>query len=206
MTNLDVMLIESRPGVAGRTAQALEEAGCRVHRCHEPGEPSFPCAALVDPGSCPIDGHVDVALLVRPRIAPRPSAIEDGAICAIRAGIPVVEQGTDVLDPFAPWLTLRTHRDGDALAACVKAVEFADAPLRREILQRTARLFEAAGISPVDVTVRTVRVGTGLEIHLDLPAPATRGLQHALAVRALDAVRAMRDRTVGRTDVHVHDP
>src|SRR3546814_9180958 len=64
---------------------------------HEPGEPAFPCKGLVDPSSCPLEGHIDVALLVRPRIAPRPTAVEDGVTCALRAGVPLVEDRKSVV-------------------------------------------------------------------------------------------------------------
>lgn len=205
MTNLDVLLIESRPGTTDRTASLLETAGHRVHRCHEPGAPSFPCKALIHAEDCPLDAHVDVALLVRSRISPRPTAVEDGVGCAIRAGIPVVEQGSDVLDPFAPWITRRIHRDDDVVAAVEQAVEFADAPLRREVLRRIAQLLHGAGMSESDVTVRVVHDGPGMEVHLELPGEPDRRLEHALSVRVLDALRSSASlRTVGHTRVFVH--
>lgn len=204
MTNLDVLLIESRPGVTQRTADLLEAAGHRVHRCHELGEPGFPCKAVADVETCPIDAHVDVALVVRPRIAPRPTSMEAGVSCAIRAGLPVVEQGSDVLDPFAPWVTRRVHRDEDVVAACEQAVEFADGPLRREVGRRIAQLLRSAGIAEDDVTVRVVHDGTGLEVHLELPGEPDRRLEHALSVRVLDAVRSASQRTAGHTGVFVH--
>jgi hypothetical protein len=204
MTNLDVLLIESRPGITARTTELLEMAGHRVHRCHDDGEPGFPCKAITDSTACPIDDHVDVALVVRPRIAPRPTSMEDGVSCAIRAGIPIVEQGTDVLDPFGPWVARRIHSDDDVVAACVEAVEFADSPLRREIKRRIAQLLHGAAIGENDVTVRVVHDGPNMEVHLDMPGPADRRLEHALSVRVLDAVRSTSARTVGHTDVFVH--
>src|SRR3546814_11583513 len=114
---MDVLLIQSRPGAARAAAESLEAAGHRVHLCHEPGEPAFPCKGLVDPSSCPLEGHIDVALLVRPRIAPRTTAVEDGVTCALRAGVPLVEQGSQVLAPYAPWVTLRPPPDANAVAA-----------------------------------------------------------------------------------------
>lgn len=201
---MDVLLIESRPGMAAATATMLEHAGHHVHRCHDPGEPAFPCKALSEPDGCPLDRPVDVALLVRPRVAPRPTAVEDGVSCAVRAGVPVVEHGPDILDPFAPWLTDRVHRSDEVLDACTRAVEFAGAPLRRDVARRTSPLLRAAGIDDADVVVRLVRLGARLEVHLDLPGPLDRGAQHAVAVRALDAVRDAKDRHAGQTDVHVH--
>ena len=42
-----------------------------------------------------------------------------------------------------------------------------------------------------------------LDVHLELPTTVTRGLEQALAVRVLDAVRSDA-RTYGKVDVHIH--
>src|SRR3546814_20188340 len=133
---MDVLLIQSRPGAARAAAESLEAAGHRVHLCHEPGEPAFPCKGLVDPSSCPLEGHIDVALLVRPRIAPRPTAVEDGVTCALRAGVPLVEPGSELLDPSGPWVTLRTHTDDAVVASCAEATQLRHDPLRPALLPR----------------------------------------------------------------------
>jgi hypothetical protein len=123
---LDVLLVEHRPGVGARDVQTLEEAGHRVQRCHsapwEDGERNrhdrHLCAALKE-GTCPLDLGVDVALLVRPRISPRPSIYEQGVTCAVRSGVPVVEAGPDALDPFAGVIDLRV--EFDVVDACETA-------------------------------------------------------------------------------------
>src|SRR5688572_4567734 len=154
MATHDVLLIESRPGIAEQTARDLAAAGHRVHRCHEQGMPAFPCTALTQPGSCPLDGHVDVALLVRSRVQPRPTQAEDGVSCAIRAGIPLVEQGTSTLDPFDPWVTRRISSANEVEAALDEAVDMADGPLRRDITARIRPLLERALLSAYDATIR----------------------------------------------------
>lgn len=127
--SLDVLVIESRPGSGSSDAGRLEAAGHRAHRCYpdvRPGPDPLPArdrylCTGVTKGSCPIDEGVDVALLVRRRVVPRPVAREAGVSCALRAGVPVVEDGPAVLDPFEPWLAGRVA--GDVVAACEVAAE-----------------------------------------------------------------------------------
>lgn len=75
-------------------ADQLEAAGHRVHRCyrtHEPRSARVPlrdrylCTGVID-GSCPLDDGMDVALLVRQRIATQPAAPEFGVSCAPPSG------------------------------------------------------------------------------------------------------------------------
>lgn len=77
-----------------------------------------------------------------------------------------------------------------------------EGPLRRAITGRTSALLGAAGIdaSAVDCTIDGGPVE--LLIHLGLPAPVGRGVEHALAVRVLDAVRST-GHTYGRVNVSV---
>ena len=89
---LDVLLLENRPGAGEIEQAALEEAGHRVHRCHPAGDREFACVGIVDGGTCPLDGQIDVTLLVRRGVSPRPTPFEDGVRCAIRHGTPIVEQ------------------------------------------------------------------------------------------------------------------
>jgi hypothetical protein len=55
------------------------------------------------------------------------------------------------------------------------------------------------------VQCRIEETGHRLDVHLDLPTAVTRGMEQALAVRVLDAVRSS-GRTFGNVDVHVHRP
>ena len=50
-----------------QSAAALEEAGFGVLRCHEPGAPAFPCNALIEGRTCPLDVGFDVVATVRAR-------------------------------------------------------------------------------------------------------------------------------------------
>src|SRR5690349_19225505 len=96
------LLLESDPRRGTEVEQALVSAGHTVLRCHEPGQPSFPCVGMADPQSCPLDspGGVDVAIVHRAHPHPRPTSFEDGVSCALRRKIPVVVAGTTALSPY----------------------------------------------------------------------------------------------------------
>lgn len=200
-TQLDVLVMESHTGTADLATAALEAAGHRVHRCHEPGDREFACTELVRPGSCPLNAPIDVALLVRRGVTPTPTVLEDGMRCAIRARVPVVEDGTESLDPFEPWLGRRVV-GGDVVGAVEAAAERAFEPLEREVLQRIEGLLSVAGIASERVTCRVMADWPRLLIHLDVAAAIETSVEQALAVRALDAVRS-RPSTVGSVDVKV---
>jgi hypothetical protein len=120
MTNtLEVLVIESHRGAAAAAVHDLEAAGHHVRRCYDEDRHGFPCRGVVDVAQCPLARHADVALLVRGRVAPHPTALEQGATCAIRAGIPLVEAGPAALDPFEHWLAARV--DHDVVATCEAA-------------------------------------------------------------------------------------
>ena len=48
---LDVLVVESHPGVADDAAAGLAASGHRVHRCHYAGFDAFPCVGVADPGA-----------------------------------------------------------------------------------------------------------------------------------------------------------
>ena len=202
-TTLDVLLIGGDE-VATEIAQAqLEARGHVVHRCHSPGRPAFPCVGMADPGGCPLVQGVDVALLVRRGVSDRARAEEDGARCALRAGVPLVEDGPDVLDPFREWLTDRVTDSDDLATVCARAAEQRWSELRMLIRERIAKLAEAAGTTAIDAACLIRASGGDLLVDLHLPVPLTRSMQQAFAVRVLDAVHAS-GRTFGQVDVNIH--
>ncbi len=196
MSSLDVLLVESHPGNANREAAALERAGHNVHRCHEPGSSGFPCTEISSPGSCPLDAGIDVTLLVR-RVAPHPTGLEQGVSCALRAGVPVIEDGPTILDPYEPHLSGRVT--GDVVTACEDAADRGWEPLREVILDRTAGMLADAGIARDEVEVAFHRRGADLRIELTGP-PTTNPIRQALGVRVLDALRTS-GRRFGQVDV-----
>jgi len=202
---LDVLVVESSPHAATTATAALEAAGHRVHRCHDDDHRGFACRGMTDDGGCPVEQGIDVALLVRTRVNPRPTPFDDGIRCAIRSGLPVVEDGPEILDPFGPWVTVRLEPGGDVVEACEAAVTAGYEPLRDRIQARIAPLAGAVGFDATAVRTRIERIGSSLDVHLDLPVAVPRSASQALAVRVLDAVRSM-GHTLGNVDVFVHDP
>jgi hypothetical protein len=205
MTNpLDVLMIESDSGIGSGPGSDLLEAGHRVHWCHDSFDHSFRCRGLQDPSTCPLERHVDVAFVARDGVSPRPTDLEGGVRCAIRAHVPIVEQGTEILDPYAPWVTERIGRGEDPVAACERAVGNAHGDLEERIRARIAGLLGASSIPAGDVHCRFRVTAQGLGIELVLPIEVSKRVKHALAVRVLDAVRSV-GRTYGRVNVEVTD-
>lgn len=201
---MDVLVLEHRRGAARSAVDELEAAGHRVHACHEPGEPAFPCRGVVDPTTCPLEGPVDVALVVRHRSHPTPSATESGVSCALRLGVPVVEDGPSALDPFEPWITARVGT-GSVIETCERAVDLAHDPILSDIAQRCAPLLADHGVDPSALTGALELTWPRLQVRLHLSEPSDPGLREAIAVRALDAVRIGR-RSYGTINVHVNGP
>lgn len=198
MATFDVLVVESTTGAAAQETTALEAAGHRVHRCHEPDEPGFPCRAVSGAGPCPLDEGIDVGLLVRRGIAPRPTDHEQGVGCIIRAGVPLVEEGSAILDPYEGYVTRRILGD-DVSATCAAAVDDSFVPLRAAIRSRIARLMAGAGHDAEDVTIDIRRKGNDLRVDLTGP-PVPEPVRQAIGVRVLDALRGER-RTFGTVDV-----
>ncbi|MEQ1785770.1 MAG: hypothetical protein ABL966_01860 [Acidimicrobiales bacterium] len=199
---LDILVMEAQPHTNDDAIAALEAAGHRLHRCHDADSTGFPCRGAVDRDACPVDLDLDVALLMRRGVRPHPSPLEAGATCAIRADVPIVEIGTDLLDPFAPWIARRIANPKEAPDACAEVASEQREPLRRAIHDRIAALLAAGNVDPGAVTCTISGASSTLEIHLELPHAVGLRLEHALAVRVLDAVRSS-GRTYGHIDVSV---
>ena len=204
-TTLDVLLLESQSRAGDAASAVLEAAGHRVQRCFDEPSFGFPCRGMLDPRECPVERPVDVALLVRRRVAPRPTPYEGGVRCAIRAGVPIVEYGTELFDPYAPWVGTRIESIADVVPACVAAAQQTLAPLRRAITDQIRALLDAAEVDREAVRQIIDTNGPSMVVHLHLPAPVSRSLEQALAVRVLDAVRS-HGRTLGSIDVAIHAP
>lgn len=189
---LDVLVIESRRGAAGRVGDALSGAGHRVHRCYDEGTDEFPCRGLVEADACPLDTGVDVAVLVRPRPDAHPTPYESGVTCALRAQVPVVEAGVHPLDPYEPWLAGRVvdARDTAAVvAAASAAVEDMLDERSRDVVRGLGPLLANLGLTPEQVGCRVEYAADRAVIRLVLPADVDEADGQALAVRATDVLR-----------------
>ena len=125
---MDVLVLESDPGAAELAVALLTAAGHRVSRCHEPGARAFPCVAL-DSGRCPLEADsIDVVLTVRGHANPRPSALEDGVVCALRHHTPVVVAGSTVFNPYEQFGA--SVAGPDVVDACEEAAQAETASAR----------------------------------------------------------------------------
>jgi hypothetical protein len=190
---LDVLVIESRRRAGREADDALAAAGHRIHRCYEDDAGEFPCRGLLDPGSCPLDQGVDVALLVRSRPDPRPTPHESAVTCALRARVPLVEVGDHPLDPYDPWIAARVadrHDHGAIAAACTAVVEERLNEQSLQIVDMLGPLLASLDVTPDQVACRVEYEDDRATISLGLPSHVDDAGRHALAVRAADALRA----------------
>lgn len=197
MTHLDVLVVESRPGAARHEKAALEAAGHTVHTCHEPHAPGFPCRALDDAAVCPLDGGIDVAVVVRRGVQPRPTAFESGVSCIVKAGVPLLEAGSTVLDPFAPYI--EGYITGDTVEAVEETAAGVQQALTDALRDRSAGLLEGTGVDPSAIATLVEHVGPNTRITVSGP-DLQPSMQHSICVRMLDVVRGTRA-VSGQVDV-----
>jgi hypothetical protein len=115
-----VLVVGTDDWAIEQSATELEAEGYGVLRCHEPGEPAFPCNALLEGRTCPLEVGFDVVVTVRARPLPEPSRAEMGVVCALHAGKPLVVAGVASERPFGPWTTVTVEQGGDVVTACDK--------------------------------------------------------------------------------------
>jgi hypothetical protein len=190
---LHLMVLESHPGAATHAVRRLEQAGHVIHRCHGADGPAFPCNGVADGADCPADRPIDVALVVRKGITPRPTPTEDGVSCALRAGIPLVEDGADLLDPYAPFITARVWADDNVVEVCERAVAEALRPLEDQVRASLQPFLEAAGRESDAVEVHLDAAGDVLRVHL-VGDDLSSQLSGLLGVKAVDRLRELQRR------------
>jgi len=197
-----VLVVESDRGAASKAITDLQSAGHRVVRCHEDDLPAFPCNALCDKGTCPIESEqgVDVVLDYRGRPYPKPMPLEDGVSCALRHHIPLVVAGTSALNPFDKWTTAIADED-DVVSVCetaiAKPIERLAEPARTEVRRRLADRPDVADYA--DVVVH--RSNGQLDATITLPGTADE-IDGSLAVAVAGVLRA-HDRYASRVNVAV---
>jgi hypothetical protein len=117
-----LLLHDSTPDQA--VADTLAAAGHEVVRCWAPGQPGFPCKGAY--GDCPLDGSVEVAVVVHERPSSLLAVGELGVICALRDGVPVVVTGSHAGNVFADRADAIAADREDVPDACRRAVAAAD--------------------------------------------------------------------------------
>jgi hypothetical protein len=195
-----VLLLESHPGVANGTVTELMAAGHTIVRCDTPDR-RYPCRGFASTGDCPLDEHVDVAVMVQ---EPGCNQVEHGAVCAIRSRVPVVE--IDAVDdthevPTMLWTSVPSPR---VLEECERAAGdgqwHAQAVCDRLVALGVVTPAELAGPSRV-VTISVERDGDRLLMRVVL-AESARDREAEILRAATHALREF-DRRVGVIDVVV---
>lgn len=121
-----VLVLESHPGVAADAMAELQGAGHQIVSC-EPEDGHAPCRGLAAHGSCPLDQHVDVAVLVQEVGS---AGMPPGAICAARDRVPVVEVDPTGVAARAPITAWSAVAGSDLLAECTRAAHDGSAHVR----------------------------------------------------------------------------
>jgi hypothetical protein len=119
--SLKVLVVGVEDWGIEQAASALGGAGHWVLRCHEPGEPAFPCNALIPHRTCPLAVGFHVALTVRTRPAPPPAPGEMGVICALGRAIPLVVAGVGGDSSLGSLATTVVSRHDSVVSACESA-------------------------------------------------------------------------------------
>ena len=118
-----VLVVGTDDWAVTQAQESLSAGGLIGLTCHEPGEGSFPCNALRQGRTCPLDAGAQVALVVRARPFPEPTPGETGAVCALHAGLPLVTSGMGSNSPFARFADAEVATNGDFVDACERAIE-----------------------------------------------------------------------------------
>lgn len=184
-----ILVTETHAEAALPATRQLVEAGHEVVRCRADDGPAFPCAGL-EPGGCPVEGGIDVALTVRTGPPEQPTAREDGAVCALRRHVPLVVAGPAGPNPFEGWSTVAVD-ERDLVAACEAAAASDISRLSDAARAEASRFLAKRGHDVEGVEVHTRRSAHELKVELMLPDSLTGPESDAVAVSVADAVRAI---------------
>ncbi|MFC0432062.1 hypothetical protein [Kutzneria buriramensis] len=120
---MHVLVTEQNPGQSAELALKLRYLGCVVSTCHNSS--TDVCKGVVA-GGCPLEGRGPTAMVVAVRDERELTAREFGAVCGVRAGVPVVLTGPGWHDkpPVPDGLRHRVSsiRSGALLTGCVDAL------------------------------------------------------------------------------------
>jgi hypothetical protein len=201
--SLNVMVLESEYRAADEAQAELVEAGHVVFRCHEHGQPAFPCRGVVDAASCPLNSHtIDVALTVRSRVRSQPAPSEDGVRCALMQHVPLVVAGPSALDPYSGFETRVLDRTYDVVQTCEAA---AGAELVAYARRAEAVLGDCLGVDRASsARVSVTRRSGGLRVRVAGLDDTTRQERQTAVVRIVAALRQL-DRAARTIDVAIVD-
>jgi hypothetical protein len=133
---MDILVTEAEPGDATELVERLAAAGHRVATCHRPGLAR--CVGLEAAGGCPLTpGRTDVVVDVRRRPVGFTER-ELGALCAVRADVPLVVVGPTPAEP-GPWRDADAVTDEAAAAAAIAAARSPVGPTARRRVEQAVR-------------------------------------------------------------------
>lgn len=118
---LSVLVVGTDDWAIEQSAAALQAAGHKPLRCHEPGAATFPCNALLPGRRCPLDVGVDAVVTSRARPVSAPTLTETGVTCALHAQVPLVVTGISDRGPFNA-LAARVVSEQGSVASAVESV------------------------------------------------------------------------------------
>ncbi|MFE5332818.1 hypothetical protein ACFRCG_41190 [Embleya sp. NPDC056575] len=184
---LKIVVTESHTGGCGQVVSELTAAGHTVSRCHDgpaPG-PEAPCVAWAAGGECPLLApDVDVVVDVRTGAGPR-TAREQGAMCALVAGVPLVVCGpVDALDGSGTLSRADVVCGrADVEAACHRAFSPVGPTAHRVVARAVSRALAgvaAPGDVQVDLTTRESVVLADITVGASPTATAFRRVRGAV--------------------------
>lgn len=181
---MDVLVIESTPGIAATLEHRLVRDGHEVISCRD--SKGGPCIGVESNAECPLMQHVDVAVLARERGTVR-TLNEMGAVCAVRHRVPLVTLHPG--DEFGPGSSTEV-----IAAAARRAVEAGYvAAVRKQVAHGVNDIAVQREYQRIHVTITVERSLSVLNIH----RLVDRVRQ---AVRVHDAHTAAVDISVVRAD------
>ncbi len=164
---MDVLLIESTPGIATSLQHRLIRDGHEVISCND--SHAGPCRGVESNDSCPMDRNIDIAVLAHERGA-APTLNEMGSVCALRHRVPLVTLYPG--DEFGPG----------------SSTEVAAAVARREVEAGYVAVIRREVGHAVD-EISVLREHQRIHVTLTISIPASAQSIGMLADRARHAVR-----------------
>jgi len=118
--SLKVLVVGKAGWSLDEAARQLEQAGHEIERC-QPTSGRSACRRLDGDDACPLDGDIDVVLVVRSRPHPELLPAEAGAACGLQNRIPLVVAGRTFLNPFENAATAILGPHDDVAKGCEEA-------------------------------------------------------------------------------------
>ncbi len=182
-----VLLTDSSTGAGQRVATTLTDAGHQVFRCWDGPAGDLPCRQLHgEPCAMEERAGVDAAVVVRDEREGQSS--DWGALCAMRAGVPVVLVGADQSDRLASRAAAAVDHAEDLPSALpgvtARALPALEQPAAAEA-ERLLRLSGIEGTAQIDMQ----RSGRDLRVVATVPAGTEARTKELIAIQLAGLLR-----------------